>query len=226
MPDLLTEARLRALIQDQDLGPGQPYTVPADAIVTPAAREFLADRNIPLRYVQEIPPARKPEHKTALRGAVLVDKDHPVICLRGKLDSLQAAILEVQWSLQDCSSLVRDLDEVLAHVRDILRCEVTGQPLPEIRLLGLSGDELRARSHDPAQYYGLPHISPAVEHGEAVLRLNRLRTLAREAELAAYSAFGGPKGVPFREDLLRALNRLSSLFYVMMYRVLAKEYPS
>jgi ethanolamine utilization cobalamin adenosyltransferase len=43
-------------------------------------------------------------------------------------------------------------------------------------------------------------------------------------ELIAYDAFKGQDGVPNRGDIILALNRLSSLFYVMMFRALTKEY--
>ena len=46
----------------------------------------------------------------------------------------------------------------------------------------------------------------------------------REVEIAAYTAFKDENGVPTRGDIARALNRLSSLFYVMMFRAKTGEY--
>lgn len=165
----------------------------------------------------------KPEHMTALRGNKLVNKDHPVIRFRGRMDSLMAQVLEARIALQKTGreDIAQDLGEVQAALGEILRCEVLNIPLEEAPLLGMTGDEIRARSHTPQKYYGLPHFAPEPEHGETVALLNALRTQAREVELDAYVAFRGETGVPARPDLLRALNRLSSLFYVMMFRARA-----
>jgi ethanolamine utilization cobalamin adenosyltransferase len=63
------------------------------------------------------------------------------------------------------------------------------------------------------------------EDGPLTLAANRLRTQTREVEIAALEAFAVPGGgPPGRPDLLRALNRLSSAFYVMMLKAKAGEY--
>ena len=49
-----------------------------------------------------------------------------------------------------------------------------------------------------------------------IARLNRLRALTRETELAAVAAFQDREGRPTRTDILRALNRMSSLIYILM----------
>lgn len=168
----------------------------------------------------------KPEHMTALRGTTLVTKDHKVICLRGRLDSLEAKILEVQVALhrQGLDRIVADLDEVLAYVRVILGSEVKGSDVPPMHLMGMEEAEIRDRSHKPKQYYGINHFGASWQDGEAVVLLNALRTQVREVELVAYSTFKDEYGVPVRPDIVQALNRLSSAFYVMMMRVKAKEY--
>lgn len=168
----------------------------------------------------------KPEHMTSIRGPKLVNKDHPVIYFRGKMDSFEARILEVQVAFLRLGmpKVAEDLGSVLDFTREILRCEVLGYDLEEQPLLGMSFDEIRARSHTPQKYYGINHFAAGLEHGEGVILLNTLRTQVREVELAAYDAFKDEYGVPERTDLLCALNRLSSLFYVMMFRILAKEY--
>lgn len=170
----------------------------------------------------------KPEHMTAIRGPKLVNKDHPVIWFRGKMDSLEARILEVQLAFRKLGmdQIVEDLGSVLAYTREILRCEVLNCDLEERLLLGMNGDEIRRRSHTPKKYYGINHFAAGLEHGEGVIRLNTLRTQVREVELAAYDAFKDEYGVPRRTDIIRGLNRLSSLFYVMMFKLLAKEYEA
>lgn len=172
--------------------------------------------------------AEKPEHMTALRGTTLVFKDHKLICLRGKLDSLEARILEVQLAFhkQGLAKIVADLGGVLDYVKEMLRCEVLGEPLGPMHLLGMDEDEIRARSHTPKKYYGMPHFSPSLADGEAVVLLNTLRTQVREAEIAAYEAFKDEYGIPERGDIIQGFNRLSSVFYVMMFKAKAKEYDT
>ena len=49
--------------------------------------------------------AQKPEYMTHLRGNLLVFKDHPRIALRGKIDSLEAAIILLQLKAQEKGDL-------------------------------------------------------------------------------------------------------------------------
>jgi ethanolamine utilization cobalamin adenosyltransferase len=53
---------------------------------------------------------------------------------------------------------------------------------------------------------------PDFSDSSAVLALNRVRCAVRNAELKAVAALTD------REDLLRALNRLSSAVYILMIR--------
>ena len=59
---------------------------------------------------------------------------------------------------------------------------------------------------------------PEYTDGAVVLWLNRARCAARAAELAAVRAFVDGDGKPFREDILKAMNRLSSMLYILMIR--------
>lgn len=168
----------------------------------------------------------KPEHLTALRGTVLVEKTHRVIRLRGCIDSLEAKILEAQLAFLRLGlpKGAADLAETLELARGIMRAEVLGEELPPLWLFGMDDAEIRSRSHTPNKYYGIPHFFASVEDGEAVVLLNSLRAAAREAEIAACEAFKTECGEPERPDLIRALNRLSSAYYVMMFRAKTKEY--
>ena len=65
-------------------------------------------------------------------------------------------------------------------------------------------------------YYGQPHFMPSAADGAAIARLNRARCAAREAELAAVTAFRDRDGNPTRVDILRAMNRMSSMLYLLM----------
>lgn len=168
----------------------------------------------------------KPEHMTHLRGNDLVYKDHPRIAFRGAIDSLESEIILVQTKAkeQHLQQLYLDLEEIIKTIRWLLRCEVTGEPVGEVKLQGLNETELREHSHHPSRYYGMRHFLPTAEHGEMTGYLNRLRTLSREAELVAYKAFREKDGTVNREDILRVFNRLSSLFWIMMFKYLTNVY--
>jgi ethanolamine utilization cobalamin adenosyltransferase len=57
---------------------------------------------------------------------------------------------------------------------------------------------------------------PASSDGAAIARLNRARCAAREAELKACDAFADREGRIIRMDILRAMNRMSSMLYLLM----------
>lgn len=177
---------------------------------------------------QENRPGKKPEHMTHLRGDHLVYKDHPRIAFRGAIDSLESEIILVQILAQKkgMDKLTQDLQEIIKAIRWLLRCEVSGDPVGEITLLGLNTDQLRAHSHHPSQYYGMSHFLPDYQKGEMAAHFNRLRTRAREVELIAYRAFKREDGEVCREDILRILNRLSSLFWIMMFQYLTGKYEN
>lgn len=168
----------------------------------------------------------KPEHMTHLRGNLLVFKDHPRIAFRGKIDSLEAEILVVQIlaEKEKMPKLISDLEEVLRFVRNLLRCEVSGEPVGEFKLQDLTAEELREHSHHPSKYYGMRHFLPHYKTGEMVVALNKLRTLTRETELVAYKAFTNEYGQTDREDIIKAFNRLSSLFWIMMFKFMTDKY--
>ena len=54
---------------------------------------------------------------------------------------------------------------------------------------------------------------PSAEDGRALLTVNRLRALARQVELTAVAAF------PERQDMVQALNRMSSYLYLIMVQM-------
>jgi len=155
----------------------------------------------------------KPEHMTHLHGDVLVRKDHPRIVFRGKMDTLEAELILCQLAEE---RLVTPVGEVLALARQIIRCDVLEEPLKWDTLCGLTEQEQRKRSHFPQDYYGQPHFMPSAADGAVIARLNRARCAAREAELAAVTAFRDREGNPTRVDILRAMNRMSSMLYLLM----------
>jgi len=192
--------------------------------LTSDARDFLTRERIEILPAAQARPTRyrllsggfmeeKPEHMTHLNGDVLVPKTHPRIAFRGAMDSLEAELLLCQVELPH---LEKELGEILTLARDVLRWEVLEEPVQERLLGGMTAQQLRERSHRPQDFYGQPHFMPAASDGMAVLRLNRLRCIARRAELKAVAA------VPQREDLLRAMNRMSSFVYILMIQEKSK----
>ncbi len=170
--------------------------------------------------------AVKPEAYTHIAGSTLVMKDHPRIVLRGGLDHLQSILLECQLVAvaEGYFGLKDDLEEILAFVRRILRAEVCDEPIPgdALTILGMDAPTLRRRSHDPKDHFGIGHIVPSWRHGPIMIRLNTLRTATRAVERDAVRVFRCDPEEPdaratvTREDIVTALNRLSSLVYILM----------
>ena len=188
--------------------------------LTSDARDWLLRERIEILPAEQARPERyrllsggymeeKPERMTHLFGDVLVEKTHPRIAFRGAVDSLEAELLLCALEVPKWE---KELGELLGLLRKLLRCEVMGEPLAEAPLCGMSAKELREKSHRPQDFFGQPHFMPAVTDGAAVLRLNRVRCLVRHTETVAVAA------MPDREDILRALNRMSSMVYILMIR--------
>ena len=57
---------------------------------------------------------------------------------------------------------------------------------------------------------------PSFADGMVIAQLNRARCVAREAELAAVKAFSDREGNLTRQDIPQALNRMSSMLYLLM----------
>ncbi|MGN0204966.1 MAG: phosphate propanoyltransferase [Coprococcus sp.] len=168
----------------------------------------------------------KPENMTHLHGNVLVPKTHPQIAFRGMLDSLEARIMSLQVlaSGNGLYQLTDALDEVLAYVRRILSSEVLDKELEEIYLLGLDSEGLRYESHHIKEIYGISHPMPEYRMGRICISLNELRTFVREAELAAARAFSQGDECT-RPDIVEAMNRLSSVIYILFCRQLTGRWP-
>ena len=201
-----------------------------DDRLTPEARDYLAEQKIQILSPEEIKKnsyrgenggvfLEKPEHMTHLNAEILVPKNHPRIRFRGAVDQLEAQILLCQKELPQLSA---PLQEILDLSRKLIRCDVLQEPLGEITLCGLSQQEQRRRSHFPQDYYAIPHFMPSMEDSMAVLHLNSLRALARQTEIAALDAFSDRQGNPTRPDILQALNRMSSMLYILMLQEKAK----
>ena len=222
---LYTETAVRANIRNKDgkrvfcLGKGDN--------LTPGARDWLCKEKIEIISPSEIRPERytllsggyleeKPEHMTHLNREILVPKSHPRILFRGAMDTLEAELILAQLAAPKSAG---KLEEILSLARNILRFDVLEEPMEHLTLCGLTESELRRRSHFPQEYYGIAHFMPSAADGEVIARLNRARCACREAELKACDAFSDRDGHPTRPDILRALNRMSSMLYLLMLEV-------
>ncbi len=213
--------------------------LPPGSVITPSARDFIRSKGIDVQiegnslqnnHINTYSKPNhnldsgakpksgvKPEHMTHLRTGALVTKKHPVIAYRGQLDLFQCELVEVQDFFQQKgeTELVQKLEDISAHCRQLMVCEVKQEPFQWTTLIGLSPEELRERSHHPQKYFGIDHTPLSYTHGAIVSKLNHLRAKSREVELYASRAFIDETGVCSRTDLIQALNRLSSAFYIL-----------
>ena len=214
---LLTEQAVRDNVRNRE-GKRVFYLSKEDTL-SPSARDYLSRERIEILPAEQAKPElyrlpgggfcrEKPEHMTHLDAQVLVPKNHPRIRFRGAMDTLEAELLL-------CGP---ETGEILALARRLIRCDVLGEPVGEFTLGGLTQQEQRSHSHFPQKHYGVPHFMPDYADGPEILGLNRCRCAARSAELAAVDAFTDRDGVPTRPDILQALNRMSSMLYILMIR--------
>ena len=200
--------------------------------LTPGARDLLNRQRIQILPAEQAAPEEhrllsggilreKPEELTHLNGSILVPKTHPRITFRGAIDTLEAELLLCQKAANE--PLREQLGEILAFSRNLIRWEVLEEPVKWDRLCGLTAEELRSHSHRPQDFYGQPHFMPQASDSSTILALNRCRCTARSAELAAIRAFTDENGIATRRDILQALNRLSSMLYILMIREKAKD---
>ena len=142
---------------------------------------------------------------TCLYADQYVEKTHPRIALRGKIDALEAEVTLIQ-SLCENKVIFDALSDVVQVLHAVMRAEVLGEPVAPCRIGGKTLETMHALSHNPPG--GHRSIDPA--DGELCARLNLLRTHGRAAELAAYDA------LPQRADVAQTLNALSGAVYTLL----------
>lgn len=169
----------------------------------------------------------KPEHMTQLYGNMLVDKNHPRIRYRGKLDSLQAQIVHAQCIIEKEEGndlIVNELGNILDILREMMRCEILEEKFTNETIIGLTHKELRERSHNPMKFYNIKQmLLPDRSMGLTYSLLNMIRTSIREMEVLAVDAFKVNRRLD-RVDIIQEINRLSSALHIMMCRYLAGDY--
>ena len=123
---LLNEKEVRDNIRNRD-GKRVFYLAKGDQL-TSSARDYLSRERIEILPAEQARQDRyqllnggyleeKPEHMTHLNAQVLVEKSHPRILFRGKLDTLEAELILCQ---QAAEHLTASLGEVLSQVRRLI----------------------------------------------------------------------------------------------------------
>ncbi|HWQ78125.1 MAG TPA: phosphate propanoyltransferase [Anaerovoracaceae bacterium] len=218
--------------------------IPQGSVITPSAREFIRNKGICVKIggkgiidftnqtynaavhskpeepekAQSSREAEKPEYMTHLNGKKLVVKSDPVIRLRGELDSFITQLVETQiWFIsKGGTGMAEKLEEVLVFCRGLMQAEVLERKFVFPTVFGLNKEQIREVSHNPMKYFGINHSHVSKAHGMSVAKLQVLRAKSREVELAAVDAFVAPEGQCSREDIVSALNRLSSILYILI----------
>ncbi len=169
----------------------------------------------------------KPEHFTHLRGTLLVSKSNPVIKFRGQLDLLEANFITCinQVNFLGYKEMAEDLNEIFLYLQEIMRAEVLNKPLPFIEFKGWSDTDVREYSHYPDKYFGVKHVLPSPKFGMLYGEINKLRAMTRQLEIAAVEAFCHEEEDQCeRIDITMALNRLSSLVYIIICKFIGGHY--
>jgi len=217
--------------------------IPPGSVITPSAREFIRNKGIRVEIEGEgvvdfsgvnyttsvhskkeepgaksVKKAEKPEYMTHLSGKKLVAKADPVIRLRGELDSFISQLVETQlWFIgKGCTGMAEKLEEVVVFCRGLMQAEVLEKEFEFPLVFGFDKEQLREVSHNPMKYFGVKHSFVSKKHGMSVAKLHVLRAKSREVELAAVNAFMREDGTCGREDIVSALNRLSSIMYILV----------
>lgn len=225
---LFDETAVKANIRNRE-GKRVFYLGKGDQL-TSSARDYLNRERIAILSGADAKPEKyrilsggyteeKPEHMTHLNGDVLVPKTHPRIVFRGAMDTLESLLLLCRT---EDTALQGQIGEILQLARNVIKWDVLEQPAEEMTLCGLTEGQIRQHSHFPQEHYGQPHFMPSFTDSAVLLQLNRARCAARQAELLGAHAFTDRDGNPTRPDLLRVLNRLSSMLYILMIREKAK----
>lgn len=171
--------------------------------------------------------SEKPEYYTHLKGRILVPKNHPRIKFRGTLDMTESSLICCinQIRTIGCHTMESDLIKILEYLQRMMRAEVLDEELPFIEFNGWSDEDIREYSHYPDKYFGVKHILPSAKYGQAFAEINRIRAMVRQLEVAGIDAFYNEEDDECeRPDIILALNRLSSLIYIIICEFMGGQY--
>lgn len=156
---------------------------------------------------------------TGLLGPERIAKDDPRVEAMGAVDELNAALgvaLSVQKARPIRAALLKIQDDLFTIGAELATPRPAGSKVPRVTPKYVTRLESTIESLDvgPVREFLLPRGS------EALVRLHWARTVARRAERRVVAL---AKKEPVNPELLRYLNRLSSLLYQMAVWVQAKE---
>ncbi len=153
---------------------------------------------------------------TSLRGKEEIRKDDASIHFRGCLDTVESIILYIGTVARKSGeeNVAKCMGELLDICGKLMRADVLQKPMNDFSLMGMSADELHERSHFPDRFYGCAFSFRETDIDEISALINILRTKIREMERWAVASFARMDND--RQDIIQAVNRLSSAAYVML----------
>lgn len=167
------------------------------------------------------PLNKKPEHMTQVDAGHFAPKTHPRVKLRGRLDSLHAAMMlaAAEARRYQLPQLAEHLDTLAAYCREVQSAEYNARPIQPLAVAGRTEEEIHDISHWPDKHLGIAHIVPGAEDHAILHWLNFVRTMTREIEIESLELYG-PKGHTHENQnadgsIPKALNRLSSAVYYL-----------
>jgi len=207
---VLTEIELRDRVKRE--GHIDAITVDPNTLITPAAAQYA--RNKVSRLFMETQTKVFPKNSSKVKknrsiSLILIIKtlfrnssSHQVKRdARFTSGSYYQGSSDCQGGRDDETSC--DLEQLLAYTRQLLRNELTGEEIPELKLFGLSEEEIHEYSHHPFKKIGVNHLIPSHHMGQIIAELNYLRTVVRQVELAACDVYMNNDGTVEREDIIR-----------------------
>lgn len=172
----------------------------------------------------------KPNYMTQTEGNILILKSSKRIIFKAKLEYFLSELLLTTKELEISKGnkkLLENMEALIKFVNDILISESLNKILETRNLLGgKTLDMIKEMASNPKELLGTPHLLElSLKNDINLHRLNKLRALARELETHAVSYFVREDGI-HREDLLQALNALSSAIYILMLKLENGEYKN
>ncbi|MBQ3437462.1 MAG: ethanolamine utilization protein [Fusobacterium sp.] len=171
--------------------------------------------------------SEKPDYMTQTDGNILILKNNKKIIFRGKIETFLAELLLFLKELELLSAnkkLQEDMLDIVKFVNNILLSENLNKELEEQLVLKKSLADLQKIARNPLENLGFGHLTE-IKLGEDILvhKLNRIKALARELETYAVDFYVCEDRI-YRKDLLQAFNVLSSAIYIIMLKMINRNY--
>ena len=187
------------------------------------AEEFLSQKKLDIKYYFKENGGKQRAYNFATDKA----NGELFICLDSDDEYVEnglETILKYWKKYEKNKKLESDFAQTYRFVRDLFISEMTDMEFQERNVLGYDIDTLKDITHNTVKYFKTGHLFEInIDYDESVIDLNYLRALSRECELAAVEAFY-KEGKVERLDMLKALNRLSSILYLMMLKANNGDY--